>query len=162
MPSEVFRLDVSIADVDRRLLKATTKTIPWAVRRGITKALEQLLRDIVLEEPMAPVYMGAPRADVIPGALIGAITIFINGVFHSLSKYGVPSPYVTKSSPERPRVGREEGVLLMNAPYTAEQHEYWERKTKPGAGRFFVLRKLIQYRDRYVRIFIDEIKAAQP
>ena len=138
-------------DLDRFM----TKNSIAALRRGLGKAWMQLIDDIALEQPTIPVDTSA---------LISSITVFVNKrLFGTSSKYrqGSPVNYQQRKSTEPDYHKGEQALLVVNAPYATVQHEDFEQKSKPGAGMFFVSRKVRQYGKKYVQIVIHEVKKAK-
>ncbi len=134
-------------DLDSFMLK---KSIA-GLRLGIGKALLQLIDDIVEEAPTAPILTSALR---------GSMTVFVNKIFIGDSKKyqtGGESYREYKNTEPQWRKG-EEGLLVVNAPYATVQHESFPDKSESGAGMFFVLRKVIQFRKKYGQIVVNELK----
>ena len=138
-------------DFEKRLDKFMTKDTLVALRRGLGLAFLQLLDDIVLEAPMAP---------VLTSALVGSITVFVNNkLVGDSDKYqtgGIDYQSRTNTEPQ-PR-DAEQATLVVNAPYATVQHENFPHKSKEGAGMFFVIKKVIANKTKYGQIVVNEIR----
>ena len=140
-------IEFDTREFDRDLRRLNTNMIK-SLLRGLAKALRQLLDDICLEAPKIPVDTGA---------LWGSITTFVNNKLSTRSKYGIPIDQEIKSTEPNYRQG-EEGLLVVNSPYATVQHEKWPEKHKAGAGMYFVLSKLISFRNKYITTIVTEMK----
>ncbi len=145
----MFDANIDLSDFEPKFDKFMTKTSITALRRGLAKAWCALMDDIVLEIPTAPILTSKLR---------GSITVFVNRVLHGRStKYGDPEFQQPKNTEPEWRKG-EQATLVVNAPYATIQHEKFPDKNVEGAGMYYVLRKLIQFRAKYAGIVIDELR----
>ena len=117
---------------------------------GVAAALKQFMGDIVKEMPTVPILTSALR---------GSITYFVDNVLKGDSTaYGLPT-FQERTSTDKMEGKGVLGVLGVNAPYATIQHEDFPHKSAPGAGRFYVLRKLIRSARHYVDIIVRTTKA---
>ncbi len=134
-------------DLDRFM----SKNVIIGLRRGIGKALLQLIDDIVEEAPTAPILTSALR---------GSMTAFVNKVFIGDSKkYQTGGESYREYKNTEPKWNKgEEGLLVMNAPYATIQHESFPDKSEKGSGMFFIWSKVNKYRKKYGQIIVNEVK----
>ena len=145
-------VDMDTKDFELRLDKFFRKDSLVSMKRGLGLAFMQLLDDIALEAPMAP---------VLTSALVGSMTVFVNQkLFGDSKKYrtGDAEDLSERVNTEPKWSGGEEALLVVNAPYATIQHENFPTKSKSGAGMFFVLKKVINNKSKYGKIVIDEMR----
>jgi len=141
-------VELDTSDFEPKLDKFMLKSAIIGLRKGLGLAWTELMKDIVSEIPTAPILTSALR---------GSITVFVNKVLVAASRYGIPLFQQRKNTEPKYRKG-EEALLVVNAPYATIQHEKFENKSEPSAGRFYVLKKLVQFRNKYGKIVVDEMK----
>jgi len=134
-------------DLDRFMLKDAI----IGLRKGLGLAWTELMKDIVSEIPTAPILTSALR---------GSITVFVNKILvGDSSQYQSGGENYRQLKNTEPKWNKgEEALLVVNAPYATVQHENFPDKSEPGAGRFYVLRKLVQFAPKYGKIVVDEVK----
>ena len=145
-------VDMDTSDFELRLDKFFRKDSLASLKRGLGLAFMQLLDDIALEAPMAP---------VLTSALVSSITVFVNQkLFGDSNKYrtGDAEDLSERINTEPKWADGEEALLVVNAPYATIQHENYPTKSKSGAGMFFVLKKVINNKSKYGKIVIDEMR----
>lgn len=141
-------VEMDTREFERDLDRFMGKSSIVGLRKGLGLAWTELMKDIVAEIPTAPILTSALR---------GSITVFVNNRLITTPKYGIPLFRQQKSA--EPKWGKgEEALLVVNAPYATIQHENFPTKSEPGAGMFYVLKKMKQYGRKYVKIVVDEVK----
>ena len=145
-------MDLDTRMFDRNFTKFMNKGMIASIRKGLKHALLSLMQDICDEGPIAPKDTGALR---------GSITVFVNKyLVGNSSNYG-PTTYQQRVDTDPAYRDGEEGKLVVNAPYATVQHEDWPVKHEPGAGRYFVMQKLVMLKKKYANIVADEMKKAK-
>lgn len=147
----MFTVELDLREFEDNLDRFMVDTSITHLRRGLGKAMATLMDDIVKEEPTAPILTSALR---------GSMTVFVNKILHAVSKYGIPTFQQHINTEHEWRDG-EEGLLVVNAPYAAIQHEAFPVKSEPGAGMYYVLKKLSMFAQKYGQIVVDELKKAR-
>ena len=175
--SGVIELDMS--EVIRNMGILTNQIMPAKIRKGLTAAGNRLMIDAVLASPTVPIRRGGyggswtkgqygesftkPAGDSrIAGELRASGALFVDGVkkrdtLHygegSTGKYQ-PELYGGTPIPKN----SHEACIVFNAPYAAEQHEEWPKKTQAGAGTNYLGGKLTDNAMKYIKIVADEMK----
>ena len=143
--------DMDTSDFQPDFDKFMDETMPKAGRKGLGMAMTVLMADVAEEVPTAPILTSALR---------GSMTVFVNKVVFALSKFGIPTFQSIRNSEPQWKDG-DEGVLVVNAPYATVQHEEYPAKSEPGAGMYYVLKKLVMFRMKYAQIVVNELRKAR-
>ncbi len=144
-------VELDTSDFEPKLDKFMAKSAIVGLRKGLGLAWMELMRDIVYEIPKIPLLTSALR---------GSMTVFVNRkLFGDSSKYQAGGEIFRERKSTEPKWNKgEEALLVVNAPYATVQHEKFEQKSQPGAGRFYVLNKLRRFGRKYGKIDADEVK----
>lgn len=119
---------IDFSDFEKKFTQIVLSAIPSAGARGLKKGAAFLLRDSILETPTAPKKTGNLRR----------------------------TQQVNEPKIERGEVSVEAGFA---ADYSAKVHESpstlnW---TEPGSGPKFLEKKLIQNKEKYMKVTADQI-----
>lgn len=144
------RVQMDTRDFEQDLDKFAGNSID-ALRRGLGLAFLALMHDIIEERPKIP---------VLTSALMGSISVFVNKrLVGDSSKFQTGGEnYRATTNEEETPTGKEQATLVVNAPYATIQHENFPTKAAPGAGMFFVLKKLVRNRQKYGDIVVNELR----
>ena len=145
--SEMMHLDMS--EVKARIALLNQTIMPAKVRRGLTMAGNRLMIDVVIEPPTAPIRRpgyggtwsskGWTASERRAGELRASGALFVDGVKKRTSGHygefatGKYQPIKYGGTPILPM--SHEACVVFNAPYAAEQHEQWPKKTEPKGKR---------------------------
>lgn len=165
MPASVrmggFVLDMS--EVMRNMERLNIAVMPARIRIGLAAAGGKFMTDTVTGIPSVPIkrpdYTDADRK---AGELRASGALFVDGVKkgttvkHGEGATGMYQPDSYGGTPIVPM--SHEACVVFNAPYAAKQHESFEKKTQPGAGRYFMSEKLYGNAIQYMSILAKEIR----
>jgi len=138
-------------DFDRKFKRIIRETYPELVRRGLARAMNNLMRDCVMQAPTVPIREGWLR---------GSASIFVQNKLAGISSFGKPG-YAATNLAEVVATGQYVGTIIFNTPYAARVHEgigirHW---TEPSSGPKYLEAKLLSNGRLYMREIADTIKA---
>lgn len=161
MSPKTMHLDMS--GVMRNMTRLNTVVMPTRIKMGLTAAGNRFMIDCVIEPPTVPIKRpGYTEADREAGELRASGALFVDGKkmrttqHYGESARGKYQPIGYGGTPILPM--SHEACVVFNAPYAATQHESFEKKTQPGAGRYFMSTKLYGNAVEYMAILARAIK----
>jgi len=167
--SEIMHLDTRM--VQSRMNDLNRRILPSKIRAGLAGAGNRLMIDVVIEEPTAPIrrpgyggwsggiWLASGRH---AGELRASGALFVDGVKKRTTVHygematGRYQPHTYGGEPILK--GSHEACVVFNAPYAAEQHEAWAKKTQPRAGMYYLSNKLYGNAVIYMGIIARAIK----
>lgn len=157
-------LYMDMREVERNLRKLNQTILPGRIRTGLRLAGMQLMVDSVADDPTMPIRRpGYPAsAHRLPGELRASGAVFVDGGKVG-SSVGMGEMAGGKYQPaayggETILPNSHEACIVFNAPYAAKQHEAFPKKTEPGAGMYFMSKKLYGNAGTYVSIIVEAIR----
>lgn len=140
-----------------------TALITRAANQGLVLSGMRLLRDSIMEEPKVPHDEGTLRGSgsVFHSSSFGNTKFFrLAGTSEGMASGGNPTP-ARHTSQAKQTHGSIEVLVGFNTPYAARLHEHPEYNfTEAGTGGKYLERKMVENRDRYMKIVQKAIKDA--
>lgn len=160
--SREMHLDMS--QVMRNMTRLNVVVMPARIKMGLTVAGSKFMIDCVTDEPTVPIKRPdySLEEERRAGELRASGALFVDGVKKSTTvKYGETAtgkfqPVAYGGTPISPL--SHEACAVFNAPYAAAQHDLFPEKTQPGAGRYFMSKKLYGNAMEYMGILARVIK----
>ena len=169
------KMHLDTRQVESRMRLLNMKIMPAKIRVGLTMAGNRLMIDVITQTPTAPIRrpgygMWTPgrhgdsfaASDRKAGELRASGALFVDGIKKRTSIHygelatGKYQPNVYGGTPIAPF--SHEACVVFNAPYAAEQHQMWPRKTEQGAGMHFMSAKLFGNSVEYIAIITQAVK----
>jgi len=148
--------------------------MPAKVRAGLGAAGTRWLSDCIMEPPTAPIHRTLTRSEYgmgivagyggtdtrEPGELRASGAVFVNrakvksalGMSTEMAT-GKYQPGTYGGTPIIPFI--QQACVVFNAPYAMEQHEFWDEKTNPGSGKYYLSTKLYAHGIEYMGIVVQ-------
>ncbi len=164
--SEIMNLDTR--EVQSRMALLNRTILPAKIKRGLTMGGNRLMIDVIIESPTAPIrrsdkfISGYLDSDRKAGELRASGALFVDGtkkrttVHYGEFATGIYQPNSYGGTPILPF--SHEACVVFNAPYAAEQHNSWPKKTQGGAGMHFLSTKLYGNAVEYIAVIARVIK----
>lgn len=138
-------MTIDFSDFDKGFKEFVEKSSPPEVAKGMFRALNELLRDAIKEDPMAPFDEGALRGS--------ARVQTPDGVLHDPS--GAIAATGTIKVPKGDKIEMAAGFNIV---YAHRWHEISKEKEKdinwttPGSGRKYLETKMVRHKEKYLEI----------
>ncbi|MDD5585025.1 MAG: hypothetical protein PHV55_08230 [Candidatus Omnitrophica bacterium] len=137
-------------DFDEKFQKIIKETYPELIKKGLARAMFNLMRDCVMQAPTVPIREGWLR---------GSASIFVQNKLVGVSPYGKPG-FATTNLAAAITAGKYVGTIIFNTPYAAKIHEGIGFKFRePSAGPKYLEAKLMGNGRSYMQEIADTIKA---
>jgi len=145
-------ITLDTSEFESKLNRIDKVLMPEALRKGMGRAVMQLLNDAAMEIPTVPLLIGTLR---------GSGSAFVDNKYigSSANPTGLGTPSTVACEVLRP--DEVLGMAAFNTPYAARLHEHPEFKfTEPGSGGKYLEASLAFNSQVYMHIIADALKEA--
>jgi len=146
-------MTLDTSEFDKQIHIYTHVVVPGATKEGMKEALMQLMDDVSLVEPTAP---------LLDSFLRGSGSAFVQNELVAFSKHGIITDKQVTEHKEPIADGNIVGVVGYNRPYAARWHE-----VEPdggfkvsGCGKKYLEAKLAMFGGKYVKIIAGKLQQA--
>jgi len=163
MLSKSKQMHLDMSEVMRNMTRLNVVVMPAKIKAGLTLAGTKFMMDCPIKPPTVPIKRpGYTERERVAGELRASGALFVDGVKKGTTVHfgelatGKFQPLGYGGTPIIPM--SHEACVVFNAPYATTQHELFEQKTQPGAGKYFMSTKLYGNAVEYMDILARAIR----